>query len=57
MIISPVATESTFNLESKKCKCQGNYFPRYVYLKDVYKTSKGIGKIQFVNNFAKSVNF
>ena len=57
MIIFPVATESTFNLESKKCKCQGNYFPSYVYLKDVYKTSKEIGKTQFLNNFAKSVNF
>ena len=26
-----------------------NYFSSYVYLKDTYKTLKGIGKIQFVS--------
>ena len=26
-----------------------NYFSSYVYLNDIYKTLKGIGKIQFVS--------
>ena len=37
-----------------------NYFLSHLYLKDIYKALKGIGKTQFmsgVNNFAKSVNF
>ena len=37
-----------------------NSFSSYVYLKDIYKTLKGIEKIQFVSkltNLVKSVNF
>ena len=55
--------KSIFNLENNKCIRQvnvfslpcnciyllQNYFSSYVYLKDIYKTLKGIGKIQFVS--------
>ena len=56
--------KSTYNLENNKCICQEkfvvyhlydwiyllqNYFLSYVCLKDIYKTFKGTGKIQFVS--------
>ena len=33
-----------------------NYFLSYVYLKDIYKTLEGIGKIQFVSELAILLN-
>ena len=52
--------KSNFNLENNVCICQGdfllprnwiyllkNYSSSYAYLKGIYKTLKGIGKIEF----------
>ena len=33
-----------------------NYFSNYVYVKDIYKTLKGIGKIQFVSKLTILLN-
>ena len=33
-----------------------NYFSSYVHLKDIYKTLKGIGKIQFVSELTILLN-
>ena len=33
-----------------------NFFSSYVYLKDMYKTLKGIGKIQFVSELTILLN-
>ena len=62
--------KSTFNLENNKCICQGNFFglqrnwiyllqncfSSYVYVKDIYKTLNGIGKIQFVSELTILLN-
>ena len=49
---------------SRKCFCLQrnwiyllqNYFSNYVYLKDIYKSLKGIGKIQFVSELTILLN-
>ena len=58
----------TFNLENKKCICQENvfvsqvtgstffYFLSYAYLKNIYKTLKGIRKTPFVSKLTILLN-
>ena len=60
--------KSTLNLENNKCICQGIFFVYHVtgstykriilqvYLEDIYKTLKGIGKIQFVSELTTLLN-
>ena len=61
--------KSTFDLESNKCICHGNLFVnggtgstysrilfRAMYIKDIYRTLKGIGKIKFVSELKILLN-
>ena len=59
--------KSTFNLKNHKCIFKDfflllriylhrNYFPRYVYLRYIYKPLKGIAKIQFVSELTILLN-
>ena len=53
--------KKTFNLENNKCICQGNFFTYsriifLAYLKDIYKTLKGMGQILFVSELKILLN-
>ena len=57
-------SENSFNLENNNCIYKRKFFylptPElfwsYVYLKDIYKNLKGIGKIQFVSELTILLN-